>query len=127
VDRVFEEVEMLVRLSLFCASILALTTVAPSPAFALTGAISEPEPRFCADMMSSVFHPETGEEVVTRDLCEYNDFIAQGYLPQKPKKCAKTFGYTLNKQNGDVAEYRSSCELEALMGAGYTLLLRNPR
>jgi hypothetical protein len=115
VDRVFEEVEMLVRLSLFCASILALTTVAPSPAFALTGA------------MSSVFHPETGEEVVTRDLCEYNDFIAQGYLPQKPKKCAKTFGYTLNKQNGDVAEYRSSCELEALMGAGYTLLLRNPR
>ncbi|MFZ9520014.1 MAG: hypothetical protein ACO3A4_06000 [Silvanigrellaceae bacterium] len=118
---------MLVRFSLICASFLALTTVAPSPAFALTGGISDTEPRFCADMMSSVYHPETGEEVVTRDLCEYNDLIAQGYLPQKPKKCAKTFGFVLNKQNGDVAEYKSSCELEALMSAGYTLLLRNPR
>ena len=82
--RVHEEGDMLVRFSLIFGSFLALTTVAPSPAFALTGAVSDNEARVCADMMSSVFHPQTGEEVVTRDLCEYNDLIAQGYLPQKP-------------------------------------------
>ncbi len=118
---------MFARSFFICASLVALTTVAPSPALAITGAISNPEPRFCADMMSSVFHPKTGEEVVTRDLCEYNDLIEQGYLPEKPKVCAKTFGYVLNKKTNDVAEYKSSCELEALMSAGYTLLLRNSR
>jgi hypothetical protein len=78
---------MFARFSLVCAAaVLALTTVAPSPALAITGSISNPEPRFCADLMSSVYHPQTGEEVVTRDLCEYNDLIEQGYLPEKPKK-----------------------------------------
>lgn len=118
---------MFARTSLVLVSLFALTTVAPSPALAITGGITEPDTRFCADMMSSVFHPHTGEEVVTRDLCEYNDLIAQGYLPEKPKTCAKTFGYVLNKKTNDVAEYKSSCELEALMSAGYSLLLRNPR
>lgn len=118
---------MFARLSCVSVAFFASTTVAPLPALAITGAINNPEPRFCADMMSSVFHPETGEEIVTRDLCEYNDLLAQGYLPEKPKKCAQTFGYVLNRKNSDVAEYKSSCELEALLGAGYTLLLRKPR
>lgn len=118
---------MFARTSMTLVSLFALTTVAPLPALAVTGAIGSSEPRFCADMMSSVFHPETGEEVVTRDLCEYNDLIAQGYLPEKPKKCVQTFGYVLNLKNNDVAEYKSSCELQALLSAGYTLLLRNPR
>ncbi|NBX18687.1 MAG: hypothetical protein EBR09_15140 [Proteobacteria bacterium] len=118
---------MFVRFSFVCAAVIALTTVAPAPALASDVALTGSEPRFCADMMSSVFHPQTGEEFVTRDLCEYNDLIEQGYLPEKPKKCAQTFGYVLNKKTGDVAEYKSSCELEALMGAGYQLLLRKPR
>ncbi|MEN9809631.1 MAG: hypothetical protein RLZZ488_1198 [Pseudomonadota bacterium] len=118
---------MFARITLVFSCLFALSAVVPNSAFAITGAVGSTEPRFCADMMSSVFHPQTGEEVITRDLCEYNDLIEQGYLPEKPKKCAQAFGYVLNKANRDVAEYKSSCELEVLIKGGYTLLLRNPR
>lgn len=118
---------MFARVTLVSTGLFVLSAVVPVSAYAITGALGSTEPRFCADMMSSVFHPQTGEEVIARDLCEFNDLIEQGYLPEKPKKCAQTFGYVLNRLNRDVAEYKSSCELEALMKGGYSLLLRNPR
>ncbi len=107
--------------------VMCLISATAPAAFALTGALPASEPRFCADMLASVYHPETGEEVVARDLCEYNDLLEQGYLPEKPEMCAKTFGYVRHPVSGATLTYRNSCQLEALMKAGYILLLRQPR
>lgn len=119
----------MVRFSGFVGlSILALSASSAfaQPAWAILGAVSEPEPRFCADMMASVYHPETGAEVVARDLCEYEDLLEQGYLPEKPMMCAQAFGYVRHPDSGATLTYRNSCELQAFLKAGYILLLRKP-
>ncbi len=110
----------------FSSIALCLALCSTQSAFAFASDVVSSEPRFCADMLASVFHPETGEEVIARDLCEYNDLLQQGYLPEKPVLCAQAFGYVRNPSSGVALTYRNSCELEAFLKAGYILLLRNP-
>jgi hypothetical protein len=124
----YEALEVLFMLRFIALSGLVLTLGSSlvQPAWAILGAVSEPEPRFCADMLASVYHPETGAEVVARDLCEYNDLLEQGYLPEKPVVCAQAFGYVRHPETGNTLTYRNSCELQTFLKLGYVLLLRKP-
>lgn len=79
--------------------------------------------QFCGDVISIVFDPETGEQIIARDLCEYNGLIAKGYVADAPV-CAFTFGFVRHPETTDTQHYRNTCELNALLRAGYSEFLR---
>lgn len=103
---------------------LSLLTVFGNPAWAGTSSTSEPEAQFCADMISVVFDPDTGEQLIARDLCEYENLLQSGYLPEMPM-CAFSFGYVRHPETMNTQTYRNTCELNAFLRAGYRVFLRN--
>jgi hypothetical protein len=103
---------------------LSTTTSFPVLASADDFATGNSEAQFCADMMSVVFDPDTGEQIVTRDLCEYDELLRKGYLPEMPV-CAFSFGYVRHPETMNTLTYRNTCELNAFLRAGYKVFLRN--
>lgn len=108
--------------------LVTFTAVSSSAHFAYADAQNPIESRhhFCADVISIVFDPETGEQIFARDLCEYNELIAKGYVADAPV-CAFTFGFVRHPETSDTQHYRNTCELNALLRAGYSEFLRQER
>lgn len=85
---------------------------------------SDSQFQICADMISIVFDPETGEQIIARDLCEFNELLAKGFVPEAPV-CAFVFGFVRHPVTMETQEYKNTCELNALVRAGYSELLRH--
>jgi len=103
---------------------LSLLTVFGNPAWARTSSTSAHEAQFCADMISVVFDPDTGEQLIARDLCEYENLLQSGYLPEMPM-CAFSFGYVRHPETMNTQTYHNTCQLNAFLRAGYRVFLRN--